>query len=184
MHWSNLTAPDARTPRDFYGSETPFTNSTLSAAELNVMTSFCGFIQSNGSGYGICKFCQGNSTGSIGPGWREHRHPGSRTQQQRRLPQRLGRRSAVVDESRRSIVGGAFFVGLVLLISLVTVLVLARRTQRLPECIKCDNPSVRASHPSGIDGLLRLVFLYPHRCGHCQRRYHCFRARNPMQEEF
>ena len=41
-----------------YGTETPFTNSTLSTAEQDVMTSYCSFIQSNGSGYGICRACQ------------------------------------------------------------------------------------------------------------------------------
>jgi hypothetical protein len=39
-------------------SETPFTNSRLSTAELNVMTGLCGFIKSNGSGYGICNICR------------------------------------------------------------------------------------------------------------------------------
>jgi len=48
-----------------YASETPFTNSTLSTAEQNVMTSLCGFIQSNGSGYGICRSCQGAGGGRI-----------------------------------------------------------------------------------------------------------------------
>lgn len=62
FHYSNLNQGT------LYGSETPFANSSLSNAELNVMTSFCGFIQSNGSGYGICKVCQGNSTGASGLG--------------------------------------------------------------------------------------------------------------------
>jgi len=30
----------------------------LSAAELARVTSFCGFIQSNGSGFGICRSCR------------------------------------------------------------------------------------------------------------------------------
>ncbi len=37
--------------------ETPFTPSTLSAGELAHITSFCGFIQANDSGAGICKGC-------------------------------------------------------------------------------------------------------------------------------
>ena len=59
QHYSNLTTGT------IYGTETPFTNSTLSSAELAVMTSFCGFIQANGSGYGICRACQ---TGTFGLG--------------------------------------------------------------------------------------------------------------------
>ena len=31
------------------------------------MVSYCSFIQSNGSGFGICKSCQGLATGSINP---------------------------------------------------------------------------------------------------------------------
>jgi hypothetical protein len=46
---------------NWYGTETPFTNSTLSAGELNVMASFCGFIKANGSGFGICKSCAASS---------------------------------------------------------------------------------------------------------------------------
>jgi hypothetical protein len=38
--------------------ETPFEHATLSAAELAHLTSQCGFIQSNGSGFGICGGCQ------------------------------------------------------------------------------------------------------------------------------
>ena len=38
-------------------TETPFTNSTLSAQEQAVMTGYCGFIKLNGSGYGICRSC-------------------------------------------------------------------------------------------------------------------------------
>jgi hypothetical protein len=39
-------------------TETPFQAAGLSAAELARITSFCGFIQSNGSGYGICRSCR------------------------------------------------------------------------------------------------------------------------------
>jgi hypothetical protein len=48
-----------------FASETPFTNSTLSAAEQNVMTALCGFIQGNGSGFGICRSCQGAGGGRL-----------------------------------------------------------------------------------------------------------------------
>jgi hypothetical protein len=42
-----------------YGlTETAFTPATLSAAELGRISALCGFIQSNGSGYGICRSCR------------------------------------------------------------------------------------------------------------------------------
>jgi hypothetical protein len=46
-------------------SETPFTNSTLSVAEQTVMTSYCAFIKANGSGFGICRSCQGPGGGLV-----------------------------------------------------------------------------------------------------------------------
>jgi len=47
------------TPATTYGvTETPFTNATLSPAELSRITTLCGFIQTNGSGFGICKSCR------------------------------------------------------------------------------------------------------------------------------
>jgi len=47
------------TPATTYGvTETAFTNATLSAAELTRITQLCGFIQTNGSGFGICKSCR------------------------------------------------------------------------------------------------------------------------------
>ena len=39
-------------------TETAFTPGTLSAAELARITSLCGFIQANGSGFGICGSCR------------------------------------------------------------------------------------------------------------------------------
>jgi hypothetical protein len=33
-------------------------NAAISAAELARITSLCGFIQANGSGYGICRSCR------------------------------------------------------------------------------------------------------------------------------
>src|ERR1017187_10021868 len=47
-----------------YGTaETPFSISELSVSELSKITSTCGFIQSIGSGYGICKSCQSAGQG-------------------------------------------------------------------------------------------------------------------------
>ena len=46
-------------PATTYGvTETKFTNATLSGAELARITTLCGFIQTNGSGFGICRSCR------------------------------------------------------------------------------------------------------------------------------
>jgi len=46
-------------PATTYGvTETAFTNSTLSGSEYQRITGLCGFIQTNGSGFGICKSCR------------------------------------------------------------------------------------------------------------------------------
>jgi len=46
-------------PAGTYGTtETSFTRGSLSAAELARITTLCGFIQSNGSGFGICRSCR------------------------------------------------------------------------------------------------------------------------------
>lgn len=39
-------------------TETSFTVATLSFAELQRITTLCGFIQTNGSGFGVCKSCR------------------------------------------------------------------------------------------------------------------------------
>jgi len=52
-------------PATTYGvTETAFTPSTLSAAELTRITTLCGFIQTNGSGFGICKSCRFGGLGA------------------------------------------------------------------------------------------------------------------------
>lgn len=45
-------------------TETPFTPATLSASEQSRITGLCSFIQSNGSGYGICKSCRSGALGA------------------------------------------------------------------------------------------------------------------------
>jgi hypothetical protein len=53
------------TPAAAYGvTETRFTNGTLSAAELTRITSTCGFAQTDGSGFGICKGCAAGGLGA------------------------------------------------------------------------------------------------------------------------
>jgi hypothetical protein len=46
-------------------TETAFTPAGLSAAELARATSFCGFIQANGSGFGICRSCRLGGQGTV-----------------------------------------------------------------------------------------------------------------------
>ncbi len=46
-------------------TETPFSQAGISAAELARITSFCGFIQANGSGYGICRSCRFGGQGAL-----------------------------------------------------------------------------------------------------------------------
>jgi len=45
-------------------TETPFSRAALSAAELTHITSTCGFIQANGSKFGICGGCAGGGLGA------------------------------------------------------------------------------------------------------------------------
>ena len=45
-------------------SETHFSDAPLSTGELQKMTSYCGFIQANGSGYGICNSCRPGAQGA------------------------------------------------------------------------------------------------------------------------
>jgi hypothetical protein len=56
------------TPITYFGSETAFSPATLSAAELAHITSFCGFIQANASGFGICKGCAAGGLGAATSG--------------------------------------------------------------------------------------------------------------------
>jgi hypothetical protein len=53
-------------PATTYGvTETAFTPATLSAAELVRITTLCGFIQTNGSGFGICRSCRLGGLGAV-----------------------------------------------------------------------------------------------------------------------
>ena len=56
----------AGTPAGTYAlTETRFAERGLSTAELARNTSFCGFIQSNGSGFGICRSCRLGGLGGV-----------------------------------------------------------------------------------------------------------------------
>src|SRR6202011_2566956 len=59
LNTSALPAPGV-----YQETETPFTNAELSLTELAKLTSFCWFIQANGSGFGICKSCRACALGS------------------------------------------------------------------------------------------------------------------------
>ncbi len=55
-------------PATTYGStETAFTQSTLSAAELRRLTTLCLGIQIDGSGFGICRSCRFGGLGAVQP---------------------------------------------------------------------------------------------------------------------
>ena len=47
-------------------TEAPFSPAELSPSELTKLTSFCGFIQMTGSGFGICKSCRTGGLGAVG----------------------------------------------------------------------------------------------------------------------
>ena len=46
-------------------TETAFTPATLGTAEYTRITALCGFIQSNGSGFGICRSCRLGGLGAV-----------------------------------------------------------------------------------------------------------------------
>jgi hypothetical protein len=62
--WGTTLHALPTTPVSFGLAETPFVNGGLSATELTHITSFCGFIQQNGSGFGICKGCAAGGLGA------------------------------------------------------------------------------------------------------------------------
>jgi hypothetical protein len=53
------------TAGQFAVTETDFSQAGLSAGELARITSFCGFIQANGSGFGICRSCRLGGQGTV-----------------------------------------------------------------------------------------------------------------------
>jgi hypothetical protein len=61
--WGTTIHALPTSPVSYGVTETEFSNGGLSAAELANLTTFCGFIQANGSGFGICSGC---STGGLG----------------------------------------------------------------------------------------------------------------------
>jgi hypothetical protein len=63
--WGTTIHAAPTTPVTYQVTETEFSPAGLSAAELARVTSFCGFIQANGSGFGICRSCRLGGQGAV-----------------------------------------------------------------------------------------------------------------------
>jgi len=65
LAWGTTLHALPTSPVTYGATETQFAQAGISAAELARITSFCGFIQANGSGYGICKSCKLGGQGAV-----------------------------------------------------------------------------------------------------------------------
>lgn len=63
--WGTTLHSLPTSPTTYGVTETRFEPATLSAAELTKLTTFCGFIQANGSGFGICRSCRLGGLGGV-----------------------------------------------------------------------------------------------------------------------
>jgi len=63
--WGTTLHAAPTSPVTYQVTETEFSAAGLSAGELTRITSFCGFIQSNGSGFGICRSCRLGGLGAV-----------------------------------------------------------------------------------------------------------------------
>ncbi len=63
--WGTTLHAAPTTPVSYAVTETEFSQAGLSAGELARITSFCGFIQANGSGFGICRSCRLGGLGAV-----------------------------------------------------------------------------------------------------------------------
>jgi hypothetical protein len=63
--WGTTLHAAPTTPVSYQVTETAFSSADLSAGELARITSFCGFIQANGSGFGICRSCRLGGLGAV-----------------------------------------------------------------------------------------------------------------------
>jgi hypothetical protein len=63
--WGTTLHALPTTPVTYGVTETQFAQPVLSVAELARVTSFCGFIQANGSGFGICRSCRLGGQGAV-----------------------------------------------------------------------------------------------------------------------
>ena len=65
LMWGTTLHQNTSTAAASYSvTETPFAQADLSPAELAHITSTCGFIQADGSGFGICKGCAAGGLGA------------------------------------------------------------------------------------------------------------------------
>src|SRR5580658_7397451 len=64
LAWGTTIHALPTAPVSYGVTETAFSEATLSAAEFTHITSFCGFIQANGSGFGICGGCSAGGLGA------------------------------------------------------------------------------------------------------------------------
>jgi len=62
--WNTTLHAGPGFPVQYMATETPFNMSGLSQAELNHISQTCSFIESTGSGFGICKSCQAGGQGA------------------------------------------------------------------------------------------------------------------------
>jgi hypothetical protein len=63
--WGTTIHAAPTSPVTYQVTETAFHDEGLSPAELARITSFCGFIQANGSGFGICRSCRLGGQGAV-----------------------------------------------------------------------------------------------------------------------
>ena len=63
--WATTIHAQPTTPVSYLASESEFAKAELSATELAKLTSLCGFIQANGSGFGICRSCRLGGLGAV-----------------------------------------------------------------------------------------------------------------------
>jgi|SRR5271165_1040644 len=65
LAWGTTLHQNTSTATPSYAvTETPFSQAALTFAELTHITSTCGFIQADGSGFGICGGCPANGLGA------------------------------------------------------------------------------------------------------------------------
>jgi len=64
LAWGTSLHSASTSSASYSVTETPFSKAVLTAPELSHITSTCGFIQSNGSGFGICKGCAAGGLGA------------------------------------------------------------------------------------------------------------------------
>ena len=62
--WGTTLHALPTSPASYTVTETEFSKAVLSGTEFQKITSYCGFIQANGSGYGLCRSCRSGGLGA------------------------------------------------------------------------------------------------------------------------